>query len=214
MKADVVVDIETLALPISARDVEAYMEEYVPPANYKTAAAILKHREKTEREAASKLQQEKQFSLGGKRMISCALGLVDYDKQSVVQLESWASDDLSVITKGVVSYLDDVGDYRIIGWNHVGFDLPELAKSFWKTKTRPFRKASKWDVIDLCKHPFYRCRLKDTAKAFGIETLGIDGSAVSELYEKGDWETIKKYNEDDVRITGELFLAASTVFTF
>jgi hypothetical protein len=214
MKTDVVIDIETLALPVSAKEIEEYMEAYAPPANYKTAEAILRHREKTEKEAVQKLSDDKRFSLGGKRMISCALGLIDMDKQKVVQLESWAGDDLALITKGIVNYLDDVGDYRIIGWNHVGFDLPEVTKAFWKTKTRPMRRAAKWDVIDLCKHPFYRCKLKETAKAFGIEVLGVDGSMVSDLYEKGDWDTIKKYNEDDVRITGELFIAASSMFTF
>lgn len=214
MKTDIVIDIETLVEPVAASDIEKYMAEYSPPANYKTPEAILRHREKTEKEALNKILDEKRFSIGGKRMISAALGVVDADKRAVVDIQSWASDDLSVITNGLVEYIDQFSEYRVIGWNHKGFDLPEVTKAFWKTNVRPRRRPAKWDIIDLCDHPFKRCKLKDTAKAFGIDVLGVNGSQVEELYAEGNWAKIQEYNEDDVRITGLLFLAASQVFTF
>lgn len=210
---DLVVDIETLVEPVLASDVEKYMAEYEPPKNYKTPEAILRHREKTEKGAIDKLIEERRFSIGGKRMISAALGRAD-PHEGVVEIESWAGDDLKAITKGIAGYLDKYKEYRLVGWNLKNFDLPEIVKSFHKTKTGPKYKPGKWDIIDLCTYPFYRTKLKDTAKAFGIETIGMDGSQVEQLYQDGDWEKIRAYNEDDVRITGEVYLAASMLFTF
>lgn len=212
-KLDVIIDIETVINPVEQADVEEYMKAYEPPKNYKTPEAVLRHREKTEKEAVDKLIQERRFSLGGKRMVAAGVGRVN--GEGVFDIESWASDDLSVITRGLVTYLDGLGeDYRLIGWNIKGFDLPEVAKSFAKTKVKPKRKPSKWDVIDMCDYPFRRLSLKETAKALGIETCGLTGEDVAQMYADGDWERLKAYNEDDIRITGEVYLVASTIFTF
>lgn len=214
MKVDLVIDIETLVDPVTASDVEAYMKEYEPPANYKTPEAILRHREKTEREAVDKIASDRRFTIGGKRMVSAALGLVSYGTNSVEHIESWSGNDLLVITKGVVEYLNDYNEYRLIGWNHKRFDLPEIAKSFAKTGVRPKNKPSKWDLIDLCDFPFSKTKLKDAALAFGLSLSEFTGEDIAKLHHEENWEAIMDYNEHDVEITGKLFLAASTIFTF
>lgn len=211
---DVVIDIETVCKPVSQGDIDAYMQEYTPPGNYKTEDAIARHKLKTEAEAVDKITNDRRFSLGGKRMISCSLGKV-HEHDGVTDIQSWAGEDLSLITNGIVSYLNRfVNGYRLIGWNLKKFDLPEVAKSFKFTGVKPKIKPTKWDIIDLCDHPFRMQKLKDVATALNIEIMGVDGSMVDKLYRDGDWDTIRAYNEDDVRITGEVYLATSTIFTF
>lgn len=225
MVPNIVVDIETLATPVTAADIAEYMEAWEPASNVKLAETIERHRAEAQAGAVDKILKDRRFSLGGKRMISAALGVVRGNQ--TVDIESFASDDLSFITKGVCEYLGKQsrgGKYNLIGWNHKAFDLPELLKSFSKTDTFPRSKPDKWGVIDLCTDrtsPFNRggrnngaLRLKDAAEIFGIETLGLDGGAVQGLYDNNDWETIKKYNEEDVRITGQLFAIASMFYTF
>lgn len=214
MKADIVVDIETVVDPVSVGDVEAYMKDYAPPANYKLPEAILRHREKTEREAVDTISAERRFSIGGKRMISLALGLVSAGQ--VVEINSWQGDDLKVLTDGFVNYVNEFGrdEYRLIGWNLKNFDLPEISKSLFLQKTAPKRKPAKWDIIDLCDHPFRKIKLKDAAQAFGLKIMDIDGAAVGKLYQDGDWESIKKYNEHDVYLTGTMYAAATALYSF
>lgn len=211
-KVDIVLDIETVVEPVTASEVEKYMAEYQPPSNYKTADAILRHRTKAEAEAVDTLLDKKRFSIGGKRMISAALGIVE--SGGVKEIEAWSGEDLSVITMGLVNYLNRFREYRLIGFNINGFDLPEIAKSFWLTKVKPKYKPTKWDIVDLSKHPFQKTKLKDAVKAFGIEAIGNNGADVAQMYQDGRWEDIEAYNRDDVRITGELYLAASTIYTF
>ena len=211
-REDVIVDIETLVEPVTAAEVEKFMEEYEPPKNYKDAAKILKHREFAMANAVSKISDAKRFSIGGKRTISVALGRID--GQQVVDLQAFSGEDLKAITTSVVAYLDRFVEYRLIGWNHIRFDLPELARCFKLTGVAPKFKPGKWDLVDLCKHPFDKIKLKDAASAFGIETIGMSGADVAQFYDRGDWKSIEDYNKDDVRITGELYLAASTIFSF
>lgn len=214
VKSDIVIDIETLGEPVTPQDVEEYMAEYSPPKNIKDPVKLAAHRAKKKADAISDLYEKKCFSIDGKRMISCALGVVDAETLSVTDITSWASDDLSIITKGIVDYLDGYGEYRLIGWNCNEFDLPEVCKSFALTGKRPMRRPSKWDVIDLCKHPFNKKKLKTCAKAFGFEIPEVNGSNVAEMYTEGDWDSIKKYNEFDVKITGQMYIAACALYTF
>lgn len=213
MKVDIVLDIETLTIPATAQDVELAIASYQPPKGYKKASTIEAHRQKFIENAVQEISKTRRFSLSGKRMISCALGIADYDKNKVIDIECYASEDLSIITSAVVNYLNENGDYRLITFNGKKFDIPELLKSFRLTGLRPKRRVGKWDMIDLI-HTFPEGGLKKTCEAFGIETIGNNGAQVQEMYDRGDWESIKAYNADDVRITGELYLAASAILTF
>lgn len=224
MKEDLVIDIETVIHPVRQSDLDKAMLAYEPPKNYKEADAILRHRTKYEEELLDKLCSDRRFSLGGKKMISCALGRISHDSvPGVTEIQSFASDDLAVITNGIVGYLNQFREYRLIGWNHEGFDLPEIAKAFYLTRVRPKFRPAKWDIIDL-KHKFKGCTaimpnkkfvgLKEAAQAFGLEIPDVDGSNVAELHANGDWEKIKSYNEHDVEITGQVYLGLTSVFTF
>lgn len=213
-KTDIVIDIETVVHPVTQADVDAYMQEYEPPANYKDPLKIIQHRENAAKNAIENIIKDKRFSLEGKRMISCALGVANSLHNEVQQITSFAGDELSTITRGVVDYLNQFGAYRLIGFNHLKFDLPELLKSFALTKTFPMRRPAKWDLIDLCRHPFEKIGLKTVAKAFGLPDIKITGEDVAQLYADQDWSTIKKYNEYDVAITGELYLIASRLYSF
>lgn len=212
-KTDIVIDIETVVLPVTQSEIEEYMADYEPPGNYKDPLKIALHKEDAEKNCVSKILSEKRFSLEGKRMISAAAGIADHKTDKVTDIQSWGSDDLSIITDGLVQYINSWGQYRLVGFNINSFDLPEIVKSFWKTQKFPNIKPSKWDVVDLI-NTFKKGKLKNIAKAFGIIPLGLDGSAVDTLYHIGDWKKILEYNEDDVRITGELYIAASKLYSF
>ncbi len=212
---DVVIDIETVAIPPTEAEIEEARASWKPKGNVKDPEKIEAQRQAYFADLEQSLIDERGLSLGGKRMICCALGTISTTSNTVVDIESRASDDLSYITKWMCAYLDELnGAYNLIGWNHVSFDLPEIAKSFYRTKVKPQRKPTKWGVFDLCKHPFYRLSLKQTAKDFGLEVMDVRGSDVAKMYQDGEWARIKEYNEYDVKITGELYLAASTIFTF
>lgn len=215
-KVDVVIDIETVIEPVTASDVERYMEEYEPPKNYKTAEAILRHKEKSEANAVNEIANDRRFSIGGKKMIACALATCSKkDGVNVWTVESYCGDDLGKICSGVKSFLDDCGEYRLVGWNHVGFDLPELVKSFKLSGTDyPNRKPSKWDLIDLCNYPYRKMKMKDVAKAFGLELDEHSADDIARLYNEQNWDAIRKYNENDVILTGQIFNATCGFFTF
>lgn len=209
VKTKLVIDIETIPLPVSQEEINSFIADWKPPGNYKDPEKIEAARLKALETATDEILKDKCFSIDGKRMICCALGIADEDENKVVRIESWAGEDLSEITHGVADYINAVGPYQLIGWNHENFDVPELMKAFRLTGARLHNKPSKWDYIDLCKVAFYRMPLKKTAKAFGLKTLDVSGDDVHRLYQEGRWDDIKKYNEHDIYLTGELFLAAS-----
>lgn len=160
-----------------------------------------------ESESPKKKEKNPAWTIDKKHMISLAAGVIE--EGEVRHIQSWAGDDLSVITNGFVNYLDSIGPFRLIGWNCEGFDLPEVLKCFQLTGVSTKHKIGKWDTVDLNYKPFKGFKLKDTARAFGLEVPDVDGSDVAELYARKDWESIKAYNESDVRLTGQLFIAAS-----
>jgi hypothetical protein len=230
-KSNIVIDIETIAHPVTQAEIDAAMADYdagvVPakaPANWKDVTKIEAYvnerrdkqasdREKFQAELVNKLSKEKAFSIGGKTMISCALGTVDSLTRTIENVSSRAGDDLHGIVAFIVNYLNEAGQYRLIGFNLQSFDLPEVCKSYQITGQRPRYRPGKWDIIDLCKHPFNKGKLKDIGKAFGFEIPAMNGGDVAALYQQGDWEAIRKYNEHDVVLTAKLFLAAEAMYS-
>ena len=216
-KTNIVIDIETVTNPVTAAEIELAMAEYEPPKSYKKAETIEKHRMAFMGSAGQRLADAKRFTLGGKRMISISAGIADEYRGEVVNIESFASDDLSIVVKGFTEYVSEFREYCLIGWNQDRFDVPEMIRSFRLTGIKPKTPPVKWGSVDLCnnnKSPYKGMKLKEAAKAMGIKAMGLTGDSVAKLHEQGDWETIKKYNEDDVRITGELYLAAIIFITF
>jgi hypothetical protein len=211
---DVVIDIETVALMPTEAEIEEWKANWKPKGNAKKEETIEKQREAAFADPVKAIVEERQFSLGGKRMISCALGVASKAGRGVANITSWASDDLTTVCKGVVNYLNEFKEYNLVGWNLRSFDLPELAKSFHQTGLQPQNKPSKWGIIDLCAFPFDRKSLKDTAKAFGFPLSDVSAVDVAALHADKQWDKIKEYNEHDVRLTGQIYVAASTIFTF
>ena len=214
VSVDVVIDIETVVIPPTPDEIEEFKANWKPSGNAKKEETVERQREEAFANIEQTISEKRRYSIGGKRMVCAAMGTISHISQSVTDIESWASDDLKEITTGIAKYVEKLQDFNLIGWNHKTFDMPELAKSFRLTGVRPKHKPSKWGVIDLCQYPFDRKSLKEVARAFGLEVLQVDGSDVSRLHADKEWDKLREYNEHDVYITGELFLAASTIFTF
>ena len=214
-QANVVLDIETVIHPITQADIDEFMLTYKPPANHKRPEAILSAMERASSSALQTLEQERKFSLGGKRMISVALGVADKRSRQVENISSAQGDDAGELCRFIAEYLNEFESYRIVGWNVEAFDLLEIMKQFALTQTPPPRYApGKWDIIDLCNRPFKKLKMKEAAKAFGLEVLPHNGADVAEFYAQQDWATIKSYNEHDVFLCGRLFLYASNFLSF
>lgn len=207
-------DIETVSNPVTQEDIDLYMASWEPPKNVTKAETMLAHREKALKEAPEAIAKSRAFSIDGKRCISLAMGLVSGD--SVSDIVSFAGDDISIIGTGFAHYLNEFKGSRIrlVGWNSEKFDLPEIIKVMHMSGAYLETPISKWDNIDLCVRPFRGMSLKTTAKAFGLPQMEgadgpMDGSSVQGLYDAGDWDAIRKYNEHDVYLTGMLAIAAS-----
>jgi hypothetical protein len=101
---------------------------------------------------------------------------------------------------------------EIIGHNHVGFDLPFIAKrcivngieSPIKLQYKPwdagvYDTMTKWDAKNFVK--------QDTlAKILGIDGKGdVDGSMVWDIVRAGDIERLKQYNKNDVETVRAIY---------
>ncbi len=211
-QTDIVLDIETVVIPPTQEEIDEAAASYEPPGNYKNEETIAKHRAEFIDTLPLKLSEDRAFSFEGKRMVSCALGYIDGN--NVSGIISIAGDDATIIARGIVSYLDQFGDYRLIGWNCGRFDIPEIVKSMFLANVSPKRKPSKWDMIDLNERPFRGLKMKNVAKGLGLELMDVDGSDVARLHANGEWDKIKEYNEYDVYLTGMIYIAASKLFSF
>lgn len=234
MKADIVVDIETVANPVTQKELEEYMKaiptveqamaDWTAPSNYKDPAkieakraeayekAVVKFQEATDStKAIQAIQDKRRFSIGGKRMVSCAFGVADPHSGEVENIEAKSGDDLVSICQFIAGYLNQFPEKRLVGFNHLKFDLPEIIKSFKLTGVKPpGRPFGTWDVIDLSRGRLnWGCGLKELAVAFGLTIPETDGSAVAGMYERGEWNAIEEYNKHDVLITGKLYLAST-----
>lgn len=227
-KVDLVLDIETVGTPIGEDEKAEALAGFIPPKNIKDPEKIEARRKEYEDTIIQKLTDKRAIYLSKRRPISCAVGIVGNDGKAQ-DIEAWASDDLNTIASGLCEYLNELGDneFRIIGYNVVKFDLIDICRIFKLTGMRPRSRPSKWDIVDLSRHPYdirefspelgreKKLGLKEICRAFGIETYGdMDGSAVQGLYEAGDWETIKEYNKHDIKMTAELYYAATSIFSF
>ena len=92
MKADLILDIETLVEPVSVSDVDKFMNEYKPPKITKHQRPYLRHRERHKRCCQYNFD-ERRFSIGGKRMISASLGFSSADG-TIKNIEVWCSENL------------------------------------------------------------------------------------------------------------------------
>lgn len=91
---------------------------------------------------------------------------------------------------------------RIIGYNSEHFDLPILNKYY----TGDLSRIPHLDILKVIKEiSGSRYKLDDIAKATLQMQKSADGLSAMRWYEEGKIDEIKKYCEQDVRVTKELY---------
>jgi len=205
----VVIDLETIALPVSRGDYEKWEnrweEEYKgAPSNWKDPEKIAAHKQESKVKAEKEFLSERKFRVGGNQIVAVGLGVVN--DTSIMHLESFVGPDPNELMALTVGYLREVGRYSFVGFNVEGFDLPILNLAMHKAGLRLPCKIGKWDTLDLCERPFKRrYKLKDLADIYGLERVEGDGSGVQALWDEQNLDAIKNYNLSDVKITAELY---------
>lgn len=215
-KVDVVFDFETVPLPVTQEEIEEYLRE-LKMGNAKKPETVARKKAEAEQDAIQKCLDAKRFCVWGARVISAAFGVVS--GQQVSQVESCFSDDETEIAAFAYNYLKEIGSYRLVGYNIKNFDLPHFARILSKANLRLAQRPGKWDIIDMCDYPFGRLKgatCKRVAAAYGItpKVRDMNGSHVEQAYANGDFEMIRKYNESDVHLEGELLGALTTIYSF
>lgn len=103
----------------------------------------------------------------------------------------------------------------LVGFNIANFDLPFLtARSFvHKVTIFPFVLKSVVDLRDKINAYRYgpsRGKLKEFAKLHNLPVLEENGGDVAQLCKDGKMDILKKYLENDIYITDELYKIALT----
>ncbi|MFA4831066.1 MAG: ribonuclease H-like domain-containing protein [Patescibacteria group bacterium] len=91
---------------------------------------------------------------------------------------------------------------RLIGYNSLSFDIPILNKYYAGDLTT----FSNLDLLKIIKESSgSRFKLNDIAKATLQIEKSADGLQATKWYEEGKIDEVKKYCEQDVRVTKELY---------
>lgn len=212
---DVVLDLETCPFPVTGDDIEDYMNSWEPPASVSKPETIEKYRRAAFENAESEIRKARAFHIGGAYVVSAALCCVL--EEEVRDMESCTDfDNEAAIAKFIAEYLNDVGHYRLVGFNINEFDLPHVSRMMFLHGHRLLSRPSKWGIVDMLDKFKYRKghTCKEVARAFGIrpKVPHVDGSHVYEMVQANDVAGVKAYNESDVDLEARLFIALSTVF--
>jgi hypothetical protein len=211
-KTYLVIDIETVQLPISDRILAQFERDYSPPRNRKKEELLAEHKV----ESLAGLKEKMAFRIGGFRPISVGLAVVQDNR---ITTSTVIADDNAVQLGGrVADAIDKVGDFVFAGYNIDKFDIPGLLWLFSQSNRILKNRIKKWDNVDLCYKPFFgHGGAKDVAEALGIETPlingeQVDGSFVAKWYDLGDWESIKSYNLQDVEMEARILIETCRVW--
>lgn len=113
-----------------------------------------------------------------------------------------------------------VAEYsQIITFNGLAFDVPFILKRSWYNRIVPRKQLSlkRYQSPDQSNHIDLRCLLSNwdsyakgsldiySRLALGEDKGGIDGSMVADMWKDGKQEEIRKYCENDARITYKLY---------
>lgn len=206
----VVFDIETVAKEVSEEDEARFLDEWSAPGNWKDEDKIAAKRARD----LKKWKKDRQFEVGGARPISVAFGEIGHG--SAITIDCEAGDDEAKLAAWAGEWLNSLDcPFKFIGFNSGQFDIPILLSLLAKHGVTLNYKLGKWDSVDLLYFPLgRRGSLKTWCSVLGIEQADptMHGGKVSELYEAGEWDKIKTYNKDDVRITAELYIKLSKIF--
>lgn len=204
-------DIETVVLTLSQEDVDRIRQEYRPPANFKVAETIERHRE----ESVKTYVDDNKFKINGCRPIAAGITLVSRDLE-VLSTNGFASDDSIEVASWWANQINSIPGHnlKLLGYNIKNFDLPILSSWIAKAGTSLKRKLGKWGVVDLLEYPLKGYKLKKIAPYYGVKIPSMDGSGVAALHRDGDWESILAYVKADALCEAELFIALSRTYDF
>jgi DEAD/DEAH box helicase domain-containing protein len=92
---------------------------------------------------------------------------------------------------------------RLIGFNSKSFDIPILAKYY----SGDLKRIDHLDLLEVVKEstPVDVIKLNDLAKATLQIEKSADGLQAMEWYKEGKIDLIKKYCEQDVKVTKEIY---------
>ncbi len=128
------------------------------------------------------------------------------------KITSFYGEDESKILKDFWKAID--GSIEICGYNSNGFDIPFITQRtlIHNIPICPtFHNIKKTDLrlISISFFTGYNKAVKGTLEQWSNHFFGknkeTSGEEMIELYEKRDWEAIKKHCEEDIRITKELY---------
>lgn len=135
--------------------------------------------------------------------------------ETTIKTKVFFNTDEKKLMEDVGEFLLGIGKKQLSGFNIKNFDIPQLLYRFIKYNIStqsvfPFNKNKILDIRDIVT--FFSFNEKGTLveylKEFGLEGKynGLDGSKVQELWDKKDYDTIKKYSEKDAKIEMDLLL--------
>lgn len=205
------IDIETIPTqcPVLAAHVASMVQ---PPATLKKPETIAKWWAE-EAEEAKRVAIEKTAFDGAFGELACVSIAVD-DGLPVTWVRDHNSSEANMLVS-LADMLHDVIDRtpRIVGFNHVNFDLPFLWKRAIKHGVflpRMPRYVKPWDrdVFDVMTNWDSKnyIKLGELAKALGIESDNeYTGADVWPMYQQGRYDEIGRYCADDVVLTRAIY---------
>lgn len=125
-------------------------------------------------------------------------------KVTVVSIYEYENDQYRSFAEHELSQLWPIFEKaeRIIGYNSEHFDLPILNKYY----TGDLSRIPHLDILKVIKEiSGSRYKLNDIAKATLQIEKSADGLSAMRWYEEGKIDEIKKYCEQDVRVTKDLY---------
>lgn len=182
-----------------------FMEEPVPPSNYKNPETIAKYIEE------KKIEQIERAALDADYGKIIAIGVKENDGEVESKLAG-----IDITEKGLICWFWKLfanNQGQCCGYNIIGFDLPYLMRrSFdlgivlpnkYKPDLRRYQTYPTCDLMNIMYNWGTARGLKWVCKRYGIDNPlpDLDGSQVKDM----DSETLKTYVENDVELIYKLY---------
>jgi hypothetical protein len=216
----IVIDIETLARPVSQDRMEAQRKKLMQ--KYKTPSVIDEH--------LRKWVDKQCFGPFGATPICIGIGFHDAHSGIVgqdyqrMEVACHATDNLDELMKWFIDELTEGYETfgpHIVGFNHISFDLPVLTAALHRVEMRLPMQFEWGKLIDLCEYPWgknHKMGLKDMSNAFGFQSMLEDeytGADVARLWAQdkaNGTDEVIKYCIDDVRRTAFCYESLSRMY--
>jgi hypothetical protein len=212
MRHNIVIDVETFALPAS--------QEYL-----KEQEKIIREELVQERAIQARLEKIKNngaLDLARAQIVAVAIASDESDR-----IASISSNDEEQIAHWLFITIEHLHaetnlDLRFVGFNIIGFDLPMLSVLMARYELPlPFPLSQRKDVLDLMQEPFGRAigmkPLSWYLQAYGLEAKSASGSEVHEMWlaDVASGSTnVEQYCRKDVELEMQLFKKMSMFYEF